>query len=160
RNTIQKYADQDTRIIFVKNEHNEGIGAVRAKGLALARGKYMACLDADDVAMPERLAKQIAFLDTHPAVAALGTWAEQIDEHGTVVRVKKKPLTNTEMRFESLLWCPIINTTVMVRTEIICTVGGYNSDFRGAEDYELWSRLLAANYELANLQEPLSKFRT
>src|SRR5437868_2907435 len=75
----------DTRIRFLSNSSNLGLVASLNEGIERARGEYIARMDCDDVSLPERLAKQVTFMDSRPELAASGTWAKEIDEEGNVI---------------------------------------------------------------------------
>ena len=77
---IRQYADP--RLVPVKNEKNLGIAATLNRGLSLAQGDYIARMDADDISLPHRLERQVAYLDAHPDIAVLGTNVETFDENG------------------------------------------------------------------------------
>ena len=96
REAVQSY--HDPRIRLMSNEKNEGIPKTRNKGIGLARGEYLAFLDSDDRAYPERLAKQVAFLDRHPDYAAVGAWIDWMDEEGRPLgRIKRKAVSPDEI---------------------------------------------------------------
>jgi glycosyltransferase involved in cell wall biosynthesis len=135
----------DPRIRLVDNPHNLGLVATLNRGLELARGSLIARMDSDDVAHPERLAQQVAFLRKRPDVALLGTQARLIDE-------RNQPITNsfltthatssTGIRWHLLFECPFVHSSVMFRRNIVHEqMGGYRSQAARFEDWELWSRI-------------------
>nr|PZN76961.1 MAG: glycosyl transferase [Pseudomonadota bacterium] len=128
-------------------------------GIEHARGSYIARMDADDIAHPERLEIQRRYLDEHPDVAAVGSWYEHIDEQGRRRGMPAPlPLTPEAVRrrlpFESCLPHP----TVMARKSALLAVGGYAYGLF-AEDWDLWLRLSRAGYRLANIDQVLLSYR-
>lgn len=147
----------DSRIVLIERE-NRGLIDTLNEGLSFAHGEYVARIDADDVMLPERLAKQVAYLDEHPKVTVLGGWAEIINETGEVVgSYKYPPIGRKGLRAYVLKHNPFIHPTVIFRREAILRLGGYRQ-YRHIEDYELWTRVLA-KYRGANLPEILIKYR-
>jgi glycosyltransferase involved in cell wall biosynthesis len=155
---IDDYARRDSRIRAV-HQQNKGHGAALNVGLALALGRIIVCMDADDVAHPERIARQVTFLDDHPRVAAVGTCIRGIDADG-------RPLGNGEYRTlpddvrKTLLDgnSPMAHPSVAMRRDAVLAVGGYHPAFRYAEDFDLWQRL-SEHYDLANLPDILLDYR-
>src|SRR5690606_26457619 len=84
-NILQDYARHDPRVILLRNDTNNGVLAARNRGLAVAQGEYLAVQDADDISLPQRFRLQVAYLDQHPQVSAIGSPAQRIDEHGRVL---------------------------------------------------------------------------
>lgn len=149
---MRSYADP--RIRVVSSERNCGIPQTRNKGLALARGEYIALLDSDDLAHPERLEKQIAFLDHHPDYVQVGSWGRAIDEHGRLLKkVKRQPTRPEDIRVQLLFRCSLSNRSIMARTAVLREYG-YRNDFPRCQDYELHVRL-AKHYKLGNLAQVL-----
>jgi hypothetical protein len=114
----------------------------------------VARLDADDVALPERLARQRAFLDAHPEIGLLGTAAREVEPNGTPVRVVQPPAADAAIRRALIRANPFVHSSVMLRRELLVRAGGYDETLAVAQDYELWMRL-AGLTRLANLTEVL-----
>jgi glycosyltransferase involved in cell wall biosynthesis len=158
RDLILSY--DDPRIVLVDNEHNVGQTRSLNRGLDLAAGELIARQDADDISEPERLAKQVAFLDRHPEVALLGTWYKEIDLHGTVVGDRKLPCNTTDIRWSLLFFCPFVHSSAMLRKSVVSKqIGFYKEALACSQDYELWHRI-ARRFPVANLPEPLVRLRT
>ncbi len=144
----------DARIRLVCNDENLGIPKTRNRGVSLARGQYMAMLDSDDRAYPDRLEKQVAFLDLHPEYAQLGSWCRMMDAHGQVLKtIKRQPILPDDIQAQFLFRCAMSNRSIMARTAILKEYG-YHNDFSRCQDYELHVRL-AKRYKLGNLPECL-----
>lgn len=151
-------AARDPRVVLVRASH-EGIVAALNRGLALARGRYLARMDGDDVALPERLAAQLRHLDAHPDVVALGTAVEVIDPEGRPLGPIVHPTTHEEIERELLRGHGSINhPSVVMRTDAVRAVGGYRSAFEYVEDQDLFLRL-GERGRLANLAAPLLHHR-
>ncbi len=158
RDLILSY--DNARITLVDNEHNVGQTRSLNRGLELAAGELIARQDADDVSEPERLAKQVAFLDRHLEVALLGTWYKEIDVHGSVIGKKKLPCDATDIRWSLLFFCPFVHSSVMFRRSVVSErIGFYNEALAYSQDYELWHRI-ARLLPVANLPEPLVRLRS
>ena len=144
----------DPRIRLVCNEKNLGIPQTRNKGIEHARGQYMAMLDSDDRAFPERLEKQVAFLESHPDYAQVGSWCRMMDAQGNVLnKIKRQPASPDDIHAQFLFRCAMSNRSIMARTTILKEYG-YRNDFPRCQDYELHVRL-AKQYKLGNIPECL-----
>ena len=148
----------DPRIVVLRNERNLGLIGSLNRGIAAARGEFIARQDCDDLLEPERLGRQVAYLDRHPDVVLIGTWMQLIDEHGKEITLWRYPVTDAEIRWASLFNTALGHSSVMFRTDLARRLGGYSQDFMHAEDYEFWSRL-SAHGKVANIPEPLQKYR-
>ncbi|MHB9032000.1 MAG: glycosyltransferase family 2 protein [Anaerolineae bacterium] len=143
----------DPRTVLLRSEH-QGVARARNLALAHARGKYIAVLDADDVAQPERLARQAAFLELHPEVVALGSGYILDDRMRRRVIQVIPPAGDQAIRRALAANNPICHSSVMLRRDAVLQVGMYDESLPYAEDYELWTRL-AGTGELANLPDIL-----
>jgi glycosyltransferase involved in cell wall biosynthesis len=145
----------DRRIRVINHDKNMGLIASLNEGIALAKTKYLARMDADDISLPRRIERQIVFLESHPEIAACGTWAEEIVDGrpGQVI----KPFAG--IRLERQYWrpVPILHPTACLRTKVIQKLR-YRSEMLLAEDYDLWLRM-KNEYQIANLPQVLLKYR-
>ena len=156
RGILESYAD--ARIKLVEQEH-QGLIASLNRGLAIAGGEYVARMDSDDIAAPERFEKQVAFLRTHPKIGILGTACRIIDDNGRDLGVRRWPISDLEIRWTSLFSSPFGHPTVILRRDILTKHGlEYADVFHMVEDYDLWIRALN-HTRGANLDEPLLKYR-
>ncbi len=150
---VEKYSTHDTRIVFSENENNSGIQKTLNRGIALAKGKYIARLDDDDRWIdPTKLAAQVDFLEANEAYVLLGTDARVVDEKGSMLSVNVMPKHDREIRSKILSQNCFLHATVVMRKTALDTVGGYSetSATRHAEDYDLWLRLGTVG-KMANL---------
>jgi len=143
----------DTRLSVLRQSRG-GQTAALNRGLRAARAPLIARIDADDVALPERLARQAAFLAAHPDVGLLGTAAREIEPSGAVVRTLAAPGDDRALRRELMRANPFIHSSVMFRRAVVDAVGAYDESFAVAQDYDLWLRMSRVT-RLANLGEPL-----
>jgi hypothetical protein len=153
---VQSFDDQ--RIRFVQNERNRGLTPTLNRGLALARGEFVARQDADDLSEPARLERQVAFLDANPEVAVVGSWYTKIGEHGQPLGKRTPPTDDVSVQWAMLSYCPIVHSATTFRRDVIETLGGYDGRFAYAQDFDLWSRV-AKRYRLANVPEYLVQYR-
>lgn len=153
---VRGVLDQFGLARLVPLEENVGLGQALNAGMATIDADYIARLDSDDAARPERFERQLAYLEEHPEVAALGTAVEEFEhslgDGGAIRSLPANP------RKYAAINSPLNHPSVMFRTDAVREVGGYQH-VPFMEDYDLWARLLADGYELANLEEPLTYFR-
>ena len=148
----------DLRIVRSRNEENIGLTRSLNKGLATAQGDYIARMDADDISLPERLGKQVDFLEAHPEVGVLGSAVHVINNNGDLSHIWRLPAEHAVIRWRLCFNDPIAHPTAMMRREALERVGGYDADFVSAQDYDLWRRLSHVT-QLSNLQEVLLLLR-
>lgn len=151
----------DSRIRLVKNEHNLGLVKTLNKAAMLCKGKYIARMDADDIALPQRLQLQKDFLDAHTNVAAVAGWIDFINEHGTntgIWQLDRQTNTAAAIKKGLLKENCIAHPTVMIRTPIL-QQHLYKENQRNIEDYDLWLRLTAAGLIIEKVMQPVLLYR-
>lgn len=149
---------KDTRIKLIENPSNIGLVPTLNKGLSLCQGDLIARMDQDDICEPDRFAKQVAFLQTHPEIDVVGS---AIRFFGAIPNpyVFTFPLEHEAIRVALLFYCPLAHPAVMFRRSLVQEGNwGYSDDFRHAEDYHFWSRLLLRR-RAANLKDCLLNYR-
>lgn len=151
---ISQYPD----IHIVKLEKNLQLGRALEAGLKACQHELVARMDTDDIMMPDRLERQYRFMMDHPEVASCGSDIAEFMEEDTMLREKHMPTSPEELYRYGKKRNPLNHMTVMFRKSAIEAVGGYRH-FPGLEDYDLWSRLLANGYQIANIPEVLVKAR-
>jgi glycosyltransferase involved in cell wall biosynthesis len=154
---IEGYARRDTRI-QVTSRANRGLIATLNEGIALARGEYVARMDADDVALPERLQRQVEFLAAHPRCVLVGASFVYIDSSGNEGRAHHCFINDLTIRHALPVEGCVLHPVAMFRRSAVVGVGGYKADYVAAEEYDLWHRLAHVG-ELTNLPEPLLYYR-
>ena len=157
RRIVERLRDGDARVRLIVHELNLGRAQAANSAWQAARAPYVARLDADDLALPDRLALQVAYLDEHPAVAAVGGAAVTIDGNGRRGSLHALPdRERRDRRHSSQAQLPGSFDREPIRRTALEGVGGYRIE--PLEDYDLWLRL-AEQHDLANLTEPLVLYR-
>ncbi|PPS40646.1 glycosyltransferase family A protein [Chroococcidiopsis sp. TS-821] len=155
---LSEHAAKDPRIVVIHNETNIGLDRSLNKGIERACGEYLARIDADDLSLPERLQQQVAFLDAHTEIGAVGTAVEIIDERGVSVGKEYPPVKPESVKVSLLINNYLHHCSMMLRTHLVRQVGGYDETKRYVEDYDLWWRLSRVS-GVANLPDVLSQRR-
>lgn len=153
---MQRLASEDARIVILQQRQQGVTGALRA-GCDVARGRFIARLDADDLAMPDRLERQVTVFEAMPDLVLLGTAAEVFDDVGGRF-VHRPSQRDALIRREMKRANTFVHSSIMMRRETYHHVGGYRGTFPHAEDYDLWLRL-AEHGKVANLEDPLVRHR-
>lgn len=160
REIVAGYAARDSRIRPIFRE-NRGLVASLNELVDEAHAQIVARMDADDVCMPERFARQIAFLAGHPDHGVVGCWSEDIDEEGKSYTVDAPEHPDTHEAFLAAIESggPLIcHPAAMFRRDLVRSVGGYHAAFRHCEDLDLWLRL-ASLTRLCSIPERLIRYR-
>lgn len=155
----QDYAEKHSNIILIKNEHNCGLNYTLNHCLEYVDTEYVARMDGDDISLPTRFEKEIAFLDSHPEYAIVSCPMIHFDENGDFKTGKvRDEYPNIYSFVQSTPFC---HAPSMARTSAYKHVGGYSVDERllRVEDYHLWFKMYAAGYKGHNLSEHLYKMR-
>ena len=133
---------------------NVGLATSLNAGLQRCRHELVFRFDSDDVALPERFARQITAFAASPAVDVVGGFAQEMDSTGRTGRIRSMPVSHEDILAK--LWaCPVIHPTVAYRRSRILAIGGYRTDLRRSEDYDLWFRCAKAGMRFGNLPEAL-----
>lgn len=164
-------AAADRRIRLLRLPHRAGPAAAYDRALTEARAPYVATLDHDDVALPDRLAEQASFLDHEPACGAVGCAIEHVDEDGRALagasssgrgrgrdRGRGHATTPATVRWVLPFHTPVLRSGLMARRSVLTGIGGFATTRPYADDYELCARLAEAA-PLANLHTPLVRYR-
>lgn len=159
---ISEYVQNDPRVRVINNPTNKGPAASRNSGINNSQGEYIALMDADDISHPDRLSKQVAFLDKHQEVKVAGSSAIRIDPAGNPIGKWRLPVKDRIIRWHILfrnsrVFC---NPTVMIRRDLFTQVSLYNEAIFSYDDFELWTRIFThGELYLANLSETLLRYR-
>lgn len=149
---------KDQRIKIIRNKRRRGVAGSLNIGLKYAKGEYIARMDSDDIARANRFKEQVRFLDTHPEVILVGSWVNIINENGKIISEKKQPVTYESVLENIMKYNPFIHSTVMFRKNILLSIGAYENDLDGAEDYDLFLRV-AKKYPVCNIPKKLLSYR-
>lgn len=143
----------------IRLEKNSGHAIARQTGLDAAQYEYIAIMDSDDLAVPDRFEKQMSFIETHPEVDALGGQIDEfIGDPSNVVGTRIVPQTDAEIKTYLKSRCPMNLVTVMLKKDSIQKAGGY-IDWYCEEDYYLWVRMVEKGMTFANLADNLVNVR-
>ena len=145
---------RDERIVYVRNEENQGNYPARNIGIAKAKGRYVAVMDADDLAFPTRLEQQFTYLENHRDLCAVGSGFTFSD----TLRKCRHPLGDEEIRLALLDRNSFMHASLMIRMEALRELGGYNETYRYASDYDLVCRLVLYG-KVENLPDILMIYR-
>jgi glycosyltransferase involved in cell wall biosynthesis len=156
--TMQNYAASDSRVVLVQNRTNIGVAGSLNKGLGVARGEYIARMDADDVSLQERLATQVAFLDEHPDVGVVGSSVQLIDAAGSLGNVRRYPTMHALILWGLCFYAPFAHPTTVFRLAVVERVGGYDDTLLANQDRDLWQRLSSIT-RFANLGDVFLLYR-
>lgn len=154
---LKEVSDPRVRLF---QQPNCGLAASLNKGIALARGVYIARQDHDDISLRDRISKQVSFMQSNPDCVLLGTAAEIWIDDTPSGRFHDHPTDNETLQFDLLFNNPFVHSSIMMRKEVVMRIGGYCTDGtrQPPEDYELWSRM-ARQGQVSNLRDRLVVYR-
>lgn len=131
----------DPRIRLIENKEQLGIPRSRNLGTSVARAPVIVVADSDDLCAPNRLEEQLRFLDTHPQVGAVGSFAEVVDEDGRRLGIMESPLNDSAIKSAMKTRSALIHVTLAVRKASLLEAGGYRDKFIAGSDYDMLARL-------------------
>jgi glycosyltransferase EpsE len=156
---IKAYKKKDGRVKSIRLNKNSGSAIARNIAIEKSFGKYIAILDSDDIALPDRLTTQVKFLESNKDIDFVGSYVELINEDGKVIGKKKKPLTYEKIKFPILLQIQFVMSAVTLRKEVIVEINGLDNEYLYVEDYDMWDRLLLRGKKCANIPTVLIQHR-
>ncbi len=152
------WREHDARVRIIEHRTNRGLAVTLNDAFAVARGEFIARMDADDVSLPRRLDRQVEFLDAHPDVAVVGTGAEFVDADGRGLGPGHLYEQHDDIAANIYRTTPLIHPSVMMRRSFLEWLGGYDVRLRRAQDADLWLRGYR-RFRYHNLPEPLVRCR-
>ena len=155
---LDAYAERDDRVVVIRNAENLRLPASLNRGLAQCRAPLVARADADDVNLPERLERQVAFLDRHPDVGVVGCAFRKMDEAGHLLNTVRYATDHEAIRTRQLFLSSFLHPGVVFRASVVRAVGGYDEAYWTAQDSDLWTRLRDRT-RFANLPDVLVHYR-
>jgi glycosyltransferase involved in cell wall biosynthesis len=162
RAVMERYARNDARIRVLSQERRGHVAAAN-RGLEEARCEWVARLDADDVFLPEKLERQLAFVRRHPDVRIAGTLGYFINHAGRIIGLVSTdgPFTRAEFERIARRGDPVffVHSTTLMHRETVLAAGGYREQFVQAEDVDLWLRMAEKGHLLLKMPEPLLLYR-
>jgi glycosyltransferase EpsE len=159
REIISDYSESDSRIYACYNDQNMGLTANLNHSIRLSKAPLIARMDADDIALPFRLERQVTFLEENPTIDILGSAAIDIDENENELQLRKSPEMHEDIIRLLPKANPMTHSSVMFRRESLAGIGFYNESYRTTQDYEMWFRAAAAGLKFHNLEEVLLHYR-
>jgi glycosyltransferase involved in cell wall biosynthesis len=147
----------DARVQYVRHAVNKGLAHIRNEAVSYAKGEFLAWLDSDDIAHPQRLASQVEYLVQNPKIALLGSWANYISPEKDFLLVTQPPTVPAKIHAMLLFTNCFVQSTIMIRSEVMQQFR-YDARFPPAEDYDLWVKI-AQQYPTANLPVALVDVR-
>ena len=158
---IRSYKQRDSRICFFQLERNVGLALARNHCIASATGEYITFMDCDDVSLPERLQKQVDFMQSNPNIGGLGTCARTVSEDlKTTIADFNVPQQHAHIALNMFVGASFVGATVMLRQQFLTTGDGFEPGRRSGVDTELFCRLLCeTQIKFANLPENLLLYR-
>ncbi len=156
---LQRFAKDDARIRILSRPNTGIVGALN-DGLAVARGQYIARMDSDDIALPERFALQLRYMQAHPELVAIGSSVLMADPSGRALKDFTACTDSQKLRSNivEIKDIGLIHPTLMARRDVLERVGGYRQQYNLVEDFDLFFRLLDEG-ELGNVPEVLLIYR-
>ena len=155
---VDYYAAADDRINVI-HQKNTGVSLASNVAMQHARAPLIARMDGDDVALPNRFAMQIEAFAQDPDLAILGASIEIIDTTGNTIEVREYPRSHKAFGAAFERGCPLAHPVVMMKRDLILSLGGYRKQFQYGEDYDLWLRAYEKGFKLDNLPTILLKYR-
>ena len=147
----------DPRIVRYKGEKNVGLSNVLNIGIEMARGKYIARMDSDDISLPNRLQVQVDFLEAHPEIDLVSV-GMQLFGNKEEIWVREQDFE--ELKICALFYSPVLHASSMWRKDAFEKQGlRFRQEMVPSEDYDLWTRALVKGLKLVNLAEVLYKYR-
>lgn len=157
---VNNYAQKDSRIKVIVNEKNMGFTQSLNKGIEQSRSKYIARMDADDIAHPDRLARQVEFMQQNESVSIVGTYCYWINDDKKIIGELIPLLSDKDMRKKLLGKCVAVHSSIMVRRTLFDEIGLYDPHPIVEDELDLYARALKNGLKIANIPEFLMWRRT
>ncbi|MCK5218360.1 glycosyltransferase [bacterium] len=155
---MEYFAKQDSRIVLVKNDTNLGLTQTLNKMIKMAKAKYIARMDNDDISLPDRLEKQYTFMEEHPEVGVSGGTMEIIDAHGKALGKREYWESDENIRKNIFKYSPFSHPLIIMRKTVLNKAGLYDKVFCPSDDYEIYFRI-GMYSQLRNIPDVLLKYR-
>ena len=154
---VDGYAECDTRFKLLASP-GQGLSDASNHGIRFAKGEFIARLDSDDVAAPDRFERQVRHLQENPDIVCCGTAVTLIDSQGKIIGETSYPVCDIDIRQQIQFACCLSHPSIIMRRKALVDAGGYRREFVVAEDVDLYHRLLEQG-KFCNLPEPLTSYR-
>lgn len=159
KRVIDEFHLMDERIKILRPTNKLGLVKSLNLGLKYATGLFIARADSDDPLKINRFKTQVDFLNHNPDIDVLGCSIELINKSGVLIGLRNYPKWNKDIILSSAIRNPISHASVMMRSNVIKSIGGYDERFKRSEDYELWLRLIRVGAVFHNIESPLIQHR-
>lgn len=156
---LKEYERDHKNIILINNADNLGLTRNLNLALSIAKGKYVARMDADDISEPTRFEKQRQFLKGHKDVDIIGSFSKNINEFGEVLGTRTTPVNHSDIINVLPKLCPMSHPTIMFRKSSLQNLCYYNVKYTTSQDYDMWFRAAKAGLRFHNIPEYLLKYR-
>jgi len=153
----QNVIGEQLKVVPLKK--NSGLAIALNEGVFHCTGDYIVRMDTDDIALPDRFLLQEKFADEHPDVVVFGTAMTEFNDEEGNINTRIMPLTNADIKKSICKTSPLVHPSVFIRSDIFHMGYMYNPNCRRCQDVELWFRIMADGYEMANMPDVLLKFR-
>jgi glycosyltransferase involved in cell wall biosynthesis len=155
---LARFKALDQRLHIIRNSNCLGLTKSLNRAISLAKGDWIARQDADDISLPDRLKKQLVYMENHPEIAVVGGWCQMIDSEGVVQGVIEYPILPALIRQELFTRTTFCHGAVLIRRICLEKSGGYRELFETSQDRDLWLRLIE-QYPLSNLSDIVYQYR-
>ncbi len=141
---LADFSEKDDRVRIIRNDESRGLTCSLNQALRVARGRYIARIDHDDFWLPGKLARQLEVFEQNAELVLVATAYREEDLDNCWQRPSILPASVTDIEIRQTLYCfnPFFHSSIMFRREVIDRIGGYNENYRFAQDYEMWTRIL------------------
>ena len=157
---IRSYAEADNRIHFLQHEENLGQAQAQNTGIAAAEGAFLAAMDSDDISLPQRLEKQVAFLKSNPEIGLVGAHQRFVDKDLNPLTSYKLSCSHAIIVLNLFIGASLHGPTIMIRRGFLTKAGGFRPEVRRCQDMDLFLRLLEkTQIRFANLPDELYFYR-
>lgn len=150
---------ENPKVKVVRKKKRMGLSGARNVGLHMAKGKYIAIMDADDISFPGRLQKQVNYMENNPECAVLGGQINIINSESLRVSERKYPRQGIKLYLFATYRNPIAHPTVCFRKELVDRGFEYDENLKMSEDLDLWLRIMIGGYHIENLPEKIVDYR-
>lgn len=148
---LEKYASLDNRIRVIENKVLMGMTNSMNRGITASRGRYIARMDAGDIALPDRFNRQVRYMEQNKDISVLGGWAYLINKERKIIGEWKVPAKIDSRSLYEVNG--VIHPSVLMRKDVFDKIGKYDSFYKITQDFELWARALKNKYKISNLHE-------
>jgi glycosyltransferase involved in cell wall biosynthesis len=156
---LVQYEKRFSNIKLIHNSKNLGLTKNLNLAISIAKGEFIARMDADDISEKNRFERQIEYFKIHKELDIIGTYSYDIDEKGEIIRKRTTPVNHKNIVKIMPMFCPMSHPTIMFKKNSLAKIGFYNEKYRTSQDLEMYFRAAGAGLKFANIPEYLFKYR-